>query len=441
MVTEMARDLQILDEPLEIRKILVASANAVLRRKSLLVFLLVLALGAEALLLVADSTSAYTLFEVWGLGWLWTLGLLLTGILYFGAGNRLHRRIGEAQFFPWLATGTAALWVLVVGFWFLLTAAEWTTLQMTMSLLCLIPAALPLAIGYLGYSELWRELWHQETVKAVWRALPGGTLPEEADADERPESRFRKIAEGQKKAQEWGSQHCLDIVESTFEARVRHLPNSALHDIPDTVYDLCLDTGNDLFHYYRLRWPEAVLPPHELSSKTIELVRKLITIYLAGNKEQRWSHQQAFRLWRLELGASGDPYHRFLSFCFRLGYDAWAADILQEIEGALASYREMHNGRAEPGERTICQYTWLANAHRSLGAQPCYDAWLAMRRLEDQGPLPPPPSVDDDPSLRQARAFLEQHYASWAEATHVDWRQGFEGAALILQEEQRWQPT
>jgi hypothetical protein len=408
-----------------------------------------------------------------GVRWLWPFVVLGLGALYLWAGIRSHCLNGLPQFFPLLAFLGLVFLAFGTSWWLLLSAAEWSMLEAAVSLATLVIAAVPAMIGYAAYGELWRRFYNRSVEAVVLKALPGGKkrppqVVTQIFEAARPQSEFRKITEEQSRRKEWGSRHCLGICKKALADRKRGVLGDPIHGVPTDNYDLCLDTGDDLFYYYLLRWPEEVEVPGGLratilyplqqlvdllfpspgevvvptwvQASVLDLLRQLVTIWLQGTEEQRGPHHTPAARWVSELGKSSDPYYRFLSECFELGRGVRGVSVPARIETALSHYRQMRDdnqsrGR-QPAERLICQNTWLALAHRSIRAQPCYDVWMAMRRIEEEGPdLPPPKGSDPDAALLMARAFLAAHLDNWARETHQDWRQGLEGAARIIQKE------
>jgi hypothetical protein len=414
------------------------------------------------------------IFERIGGRWLWPFIVLGLGLLYHWAGSRSHRLSGQSQQYPFLASIALAAMAFGAFGWLLLTAANWSPFEASIALFALSAAVIPALIGYVAYCRLWFRLYNGSVEAVVLKALPGGKEPLRTGTEifekSRSQSEFRKIAEQQAQNLEWGSHHCLSICKRVFTDRKRSiLRNSVDGALPTEDYDLCLDTGEDLIYYYRLRWPGPIAVPGGFSAAipfviwrlvdllfskvpkvviqqdwartaTLDLSRQLLTIWLQGSDMQREPHQTSAARWIAELDRSPDPYYRFLSECFDLGRGVRDADITASIEGALSRYAAMRTDTKSRGrhlsERLICQYSWLALAHRSLRPQPCYDAWMAMRRDEGESPhLPESVESDPDAALLMARKFLRSHYENWARETHHGWRQGLEGSARMIRKE------
>jgi hypothetical protein len=416
-----------------LREILAAEAT---RRGALLSFIGLAVSILVVLTLLAAAPVAALIFDDLRLAWLWVALMPMLAIIYLVSGVASHRANGLAQFFPFFALLGLAVWAGTVIVCLIETATEWSALEAFAALAVLGLSGLPLTIGTLGYTEIWRTRANRRIVNSILDALPGGAT----DTAQVPGSKspFREAVDELLVREDWISPHCLEIVTKGFEIRAERLLATLATGMQPELYDVCLRTGDDLFHYLLLRSAEE---PHR-SPGTFplakrDLLRRLLTLWSLGTDQQRAVHRAAARRWVDVLNLAADPYHAMLAACFLVLLDDNAPDVSATIARAVMRYRQLQIADApletRRGQQAICQHTWLAVTHRALGDQPCFDGWMAMRRLDRQdASLSPVNGEGAELAFVLAQAFLARCYQTWARETHRDWRHGLQSRARSL---------
>lgn len=436
-----------------------AVTQFVARRRALFGFL-----GALALAVAAHRAAPYlaqdtTIYERLDLDWSWVLMVAGLAGLYCGAGFLCHRGDGLPQRFPLLATGTATLTLICVCATILDVGAEWTPAESVAALAILGFSACAVLVGFAGYTELWRSLFNKRIVLNVLAMLPGGAEASRKLVDEDithvlptsiRDSPFRTKVAQQVSKKEWGSPHCLTIVQGAFDGHREALHSATLGHTPSDKYDTCLGVGADLLLYLSMRWPVSYASTEYVRWLRLELVRELLTIWRQGTALQQQQHRQPASRWMNELRTARDPYHQFLAYCVSLGVAQTTLSpsaTLKSVTTATELYREVSNGVEVPtgivtDVQDICSNTWLVLSERALPRQACVDVWMAMRESK-HGPLVPlipvvqstyngEPHRGTETTVLGARRVLMSHYSEWSRRLHSDWNAGIAGRRLLV---------
>jgi hypothetical protein len=389
-------------------------------------------LSLVAFLWALEWAWLYPLFErLGGCWWLWPGLVLLLALAYLGFGIWAHRKSGLPRFFPVVAAPVPPAVFLAALWWSWLAAPEWSPMQTLGAVVLLALAAAVNAGGYVAYAELWCRRWSRATVDTLLDTLPGEDVGRGIQGADLWRAHFFNHV---KTNDAWGSGHCLDVLAAAFAVRKQRL--LALPGLAEPEYGICLALGDALDRYLAQRWAPNVLAAAQRQEWVLDLQRQLLTLWLAAPGEQRGRYEPHGRRWldAFRSNADSNRYRIFLVYCFEL---AQGADPAAGVHAVVAHYESLpRTGADDPSDakqRLICRQTWLALAGERIGAQPCFDAWMAMQRgVEGLGPCDGlAAGLTVDPAAVLARRFLIHYYRQWAAGTHRDWRQGLEAAVTL----------
>ncbi|MBN1138311.1 MAG: hypothetical protein JXM73_17110 [Anaerolineae bacterium] len=358
----------------------------------------------------------------------WPLLILVFAFCFTVGGFWRHWRSGLHQFSPWSAGMAVVALVVLIGIILNETAADWSCGWCILAGLIIVGSGFILMRGYLGYSELWREFFNSQVLSCVVGTLQDGRF----------QDRYRNLASGRACRAEWGSVHCLRIVQGYYDTMKQRVLMPIASETEDEATDRFVAAGLALRSYLSVRWSEELLPPAEQRARILELVRELVTVCLIAQESVQENYQGKIAAWRKELQQPGDLYHQLLDEILALGVRARTPltpiEAGTKIGDIIHLFDQLESQGSAPAlgldMRNICANTWLALAHHSIPGQACFDAWMAMCDAQNEDLfVRPAPTGELDPAQVAARRYLADWYDLWRDRTPAGWQEGLAGRA------------
>jgi hypothetical protein len=419
-------------------------------------------------------------FEGLALYKMWPVALLLLLAAYWFVGWYRHLRTGLA----WRAPIRAIVVVLVAlwgaSWWIDETAADWSLGWCAAALVCLAVAASLAVRGGFAYTEVWRSWtnplagrlkddlksgaflaetqrrvqkvqhlpWWVRLPKALARFVPGARA---RSLYLRTVYRLHTLADYLRQRQ-WGSEHCLTLVNGHYEAcRGQLLEQLSYESLdPGAVFPAFQEfarAGESLVAYLLLDWPESVFPAEDRSWAISHVRREILTLglWLELNPNAARAQVDRDRLLQsfidsVPAGASayGDLFQQLFRLAFHRYDPARSRRLVAEV---LAGFQQIltqpTRGRRHLGD--LAGSTWLALS-TPLPEQLRLDVWLAMRRAQSAVlDVPGPgsklagtgnrPRPEAEVCHLPARLTLARLYQQWGDRIPEEWQAGLLGRA------------
>ena len=394
------------------------------------VWLSVLIVAALFILLRGNPSQFYWsyVFEGLRIYAIWPLILLGGFTLFSLLGYFHHRSFGQAIYFPVSAFLAALLFVLALLDLLTAWAVDWPVWWCIASLFLMILIALAINLGVMSYCESWRKRCNEAVIGRVRDALEGSEFSDYLRGKMRPD---------------WGSAHCLRIVEDHYAQTRENLLNNKDPQNLLALLDACFRAGETLLAYLEL--PFAEESEQERRRRLIaQTAPEMAATSLWLAELRRAQHSVDYLMierWMKQLRDLGPDYHAyasFLDFVFRLGQETarphqeTVRRAMELFEAAAASRVESQELQRELPE--VCAESWLAASSTYLPRQKgqpdhlpqqiAMDVWLAMRQSRGGDAFV---SRDNQGRTRivkmWARVELAANYAGWRYRTHEEWNQ------------------
>lgn len=364
------------------------------------------------------------LLDVLHLHFWWPLLLPVGSFILWRQATGQFQQTGEPQFFPSLSRGLFVVCLLLLFYWFGVTAVQWSLWWL---ILLLIPFSLgvwKLVVILFAYSELWRQYANRAVNREVSKGLMDGRFKKQLNSD--PE--------------QWGSLHQLISIRQHYLNAQEEIKRHFLDDTYDNYLQNYLECADNLLSYTAVRWSESVLPAHILDWWRTELLREIISLYLVKPPIQQGTIDWKRKIngWIGDLSKIEHPYSQMLVYIFRLVQDNHQAVSLEStVQDVLEKFAELPSAFQAPDDTAtnvleICAFTWAALAHHTVPSQVCFDVWMAMRARQEKT-IFIENSDDIFPVFTAAQNFLADWYNEWAAQIGENWNQGLQGRATYAQ--------
>jgi len=354
----------------------------------------------------------------------WPL-ILLGGLTLFSLfGYFHHRSFGQAIYSPVRAFLAALLFVLILLDLLTAWAVDWPVWWCVASLFLMMLIALAINIGLISYWESWRSRCNEAVIRRVRDALEGAEFSDYLRGQSRPD---------------WGSAHCLRIVEGHYAQTRENLLNNKDEKKLDSLLEDCFRAGETLLAYLDLRFAE-----EEGQKRRRKLIAQTapemaaICLWLADLRGARESVDYSrIEQWMTQLRDLGPDYQShaaFLDFVFRLG-QAPARPYEETVSRAMNLFEGDASGaEARKDLPEICADSWLAVSPAymprqkgrpdHLPRQISMDVWLAMREGQGRDVFVSRDGRDGIGIVKMwARRQLAGNYADWRDRTRKEWNQ------------------